>query len=288
MPLLLFLALLPTIFLIGYIYRMDSYEKEPLGLLAGLFGLGVLSIIPAIILELLGDVLIKVVLMPGTTIYNFVEAFLIVAVVEEGVKYFFTYIATWNNKNFNYKFDGIVYAVLVSLGFATLENIMYVLQGGLSTAIVRALLSVPSHAIDAVFMGYHYGFAKYYRAIGDEGNKSKHLILAYVVPVLLHGFFDFCLFEGNVITVIMFFIFVITLDVITIKKVSKSSKQNNQIYITNTQANQMYMEAAGNAYSQQGGAFGRTNQMFVNCRNCGTLVNVCTFYCARCGAPVRK
>lgn len=163
--LLILLAVLPTIFMIVFIYYKDSYEKEPVGLLVSLFALGMAGTIPAVAYETAGDAFIGLFFYKNSGIYNLISAFLGVALVEEGVKFIALYFRTWKNPNYNYKFDGIVYAVLVSLGFATVENILYVLEGGLSVAIARALLSVPSHAIDAVYMGFYYGYAKYYDSV---------------------------------------------------------------------------------------------------------------------------
>lgn len=278
--LLLMLAVLPTFFLMVFIYYKDSYEKEPVGLLISLFALGMVSVIPALIIETLGELLFSSMFGDNTSVYNFFNVFFCVAIAEEGGKYIFTYLRTWNNKNFNYKFDGIVYAVLVSLGFATVENILYVMQGGLSVAIARGLLSVPSHAIDAVYMGYYYGLAKYYDSVGNTRSKNRCMVLSIVVPVILHGCYDYFLFEGTVLHLVVFLIFVVTLDVFAVIRINKSSKKNMKIYRTNPQMYDM-------SYVQQG-TFGWQRNTYMFCTNCGARLNVNTFYCTNCGAPVHR
>lgn len=278
--LLLLLAVLPTYFLMVFIYYKDSYEKEPIGLLISLFALGMVSVIPALIIETLGDLLFSSMFGNNTSAYNFFYVFFCVAIAEEGGKYIFTYLRTWNNKNFNYKFDGIVYAVLVSLGFATVENILYVMQGGLSVAIARGLLSVPSHAIDAVYMGYYYGLAKYYDSVGNTRSKNHCMVLSIIVPVILHGCYDYFLFEGTVRHFVTFLIFVVALDVLAVIRINKSSKKNMKIYGANPQMYDM-------TYMQQG-TFGWQRNAYMFCTNCGARFNINTFYCTNCGAPVHR
>lgn len=110
--LLILLAVLPTIFMIVFIYYKDSYEKEPVGLLVSLFALGMAGTIPAVAYETAGDAFIGLFFYKNSGIYNLISAFLGVALVEEGVKFIALYFRTWKNPNYNYKFDGIVYACL--------------------------------------------------------------------------------------------------------------------------------------------------------------------------------
>ena len=153
-------AVLPAWFLLRYIYRHDAVEKEPAGLLASLLLMGVVSALCSGVLEGLGEAVLYRLVDPGSPLYTVLLAFFVVALVEEGTKFLFLYIRTWRNPNFNYRFDGIVYAVFVSLGFAAFENIQYVLRYGLSVALPRAIFAVPGHMAFAVFMGLFYGRAK--------------------------------------------------------------------------------------------------------------------------------
>ena len=185
---LLALAIAPGIVICLFIYFKDKYNREPLGLMLLSFFIGILAIIPAIIIQL---ALTKPInqLMGEGVMYTAVFTFLIVALSEEGSKFLALRFVPYRRKAFDDPFDGIIYAVMVGMGFATLENVGYVLQNGLGTGILRMFLSVPAHATFAVLMGYHIGLAKF-----DTANRRKHMLLAIFWPVLFHGTFDFFLF----------------------------------------------------------------------------------------------
>ena len=224
---LLSLALLPAGILLGYIYRMDTIEKEPTKLLIRLFLFGCLCAIPASILEQIGEGLLSGV--ESTLVYLLVDAFLVVAVAEEGCKFAFLCTA-WKNPAFDYRFDAIVYAVCVSLGFAALENVLYVVQYGLGTAIIRAFTSVPGHCFFGVYMGYWYGKAKHARYYGLPGS-GTYLALSFIVPVLLHGFYDFCCFMSgeNSFFTLVFLAFLVVFFIFAIRCVNKASREDAPI-----------------------------------------------------------
>ena len=179
-------AVIPAIFLIVRVYKMDRIEKEPKGLIFKLILMGMLSTVAAIVTETIGSALIQ----ESTLLGKFLMYFIIVALSEEGFKYLFLKRATWNNPNFNYQFDGIVYAVSVSLGFALLENISYVFSYGFSVALVRAVTAVPGHACFGVFMGMWYSTARRYANCGLSDQSKSCLWKAFYIPVLLHGCYD--------------------------------------------------------------------------------------------------
>ena len=154
------LALLPAIALVVWIYRQDKVEKEPRGLLWKIFLFGVLSVIPAMILEIILDEVFLVFVDADTLCYVILDNFIGVALIEEVCKMKAAKWAAWKHPAFNYKFDAIVYCVTSALGFAAIENVLYCMDGDIGTAVTRALLSVPSHAIDGVIMGYFFGVAK--------------------------------------------------------------------------------------------------------------------------------
>ena len=185
-------AVLPALFLMRYVYRQDRVEKEPPWLLGNLVFRGVLAALAAIVLEMLGQSVLNAMVEPDNPRYVFLTAFLVVAVVEEGTKFFFLYRRTWRDPNFNFRFDGIVYAVFVSLGFAAFENVKYVCNYGLSVALPRAILAVPGHMGFAVFMGIFYGRAKRCWDYGNRFGCTINLILSYLLPVFLHGVYDTC------------------------------------------------------------------------------------------------
>ena len=149
-------------------------------------------------------------------------AFVVAGGTEALFKYLVLWILIWANRNFNEKFDGIVYAVFISLGFAMVENVMYVIEGGASVGLMRALTAVPAHALFGVVMGYYFGLAKFL-----EGEKLAYLIRAILWPVILHGFYDYCLMSQIPIMMILFVPFIIYLWLSGFKKmkvISNSSR----------------------------------------------------------------
>lgn len=221
---MLLLSILPSIILFVVVWKGDRYEKEPPKLLAKLFLFGTLTTISAFIVEFLfGEVILGFMNHQGI-LYALIDNFLIVALAEEAGKYIVLKKVTWNHPAFNYTFDAVVYAVSVSLGFATLENVLYIFGGGVVTAISRALFSVPGHFIYALYMGYYYGFARFCDAYNDDRLKKKYLKLAFWVPVLIHGFYDFCLSTEYGIFILIFLIFEVVLTIFAIRKFLRLSK----------------------------------------------------------------
>lgn len=222
---LLMIAVLPSIVLGWIIWKNDKVEKEPGGLLVGLFFCGIGSIIVTLILSIFVYMLPMCNPEEGTTLFElFFGVFIGIALVEEFSKWIFVRLVTWKNKAFTHIYDAVVYAVFVSLGFATLENIIYVLQYGLSTAIMRALLAVPLHVFCGVFMGYYYGLAKQSDINKRKDLLTKNMFLSLLVPTLIHGFYDYCLITAKPILIIVFYIFVILIYIFAFRRVIKLSK----------------------------------------------------------------
>ena len=182
-------AVIPAVFLMLKAYRSDRLEPESPRLLWQLVKVGVFSSLIALVLERVGSLLLGLFAPENGTLYNVLLYFVVVACSEEGAKYFMLKRYTWNNREFDCQYDGVVYAVFVSLGFALWENISYVLQYGFSTAIVRAVTAIPGHACFGVFMGVFYGIAKKTENRGAIATPWK--VLAVAVPVLLHGAYDY-------------------------------------------------------------------------------------------------
>ncbi|MDO6597472.1 PrsW family glutamic-type intramembrane protease [Oceanihabitans sp. 2_MG-2023] len=187
---LLALAIAPVFLIILYIYYNDKYDKEPKLLLFYSFLLGaIVSILVTTILYVISDYTIPIAIAGNTSVLQlFIKAFFIVALIEEFSKYIIVRYFAQPNKAFNEQFDGIVYAVMVSMGFAATENIMYVLQGGIETALLRAFTAVPAHATFAVLMGYFMGKAKF------SNNRMILNLLGLLLAILFHGAYDFFLF----------------------------------------------------------------------------------------------
>ena len=189
---LILAALAPPLILLGIIYRLDQIEREPPGLLWSLFLRGVLAMVPILVLEMLADQFIDFFYW-RPMVYLFLAYFVVPGFIEEGVKYRVLRRRTWNEPNFNYRFDGVVYAVFISLGFAAVENVMYVLTSGFSTAVVRAIFSIPGHAMFGVVMGAALGQAKGLAAHQQKQQTAALLRRAWLLPAILHGAYDFLL-----------------------------------------------------------------------------------------------
>ena len=205
MQILLFSAALPVVIFLYFIYKKDS-EKEPVKLLLKCFLWGCIAIIPIIIIEMLLD---RFNIFTSAFLQSFYRAFVVAALVEEGVKFLCLSWIIWKHREFDQYYDGIVYAVFVSLGFALVENILYVIQGGIGVSIARAILAVPLHGLCGVIMGYFFALAKFSRS-----NNKIYLWLGFVLPLFSHGAYDFFIFyytnsDKNIsITMILLIFFV--------------------------------------------------------------------------------
>lgn len=191
--LLFIIAVLPAIVLLGFIYYRDRKEKQPIKLIILLLALGAGTIIPAAIAEAIGQAVLfrKYDSMDMTAGQLFFLCFFIIGMVEELGKYLVTVCATWKSKEFQHSYDGVIYAACASLGFAILENIVYVLLYGAGTGIVRAFTAIPLHCTVGVVMGALYAKAREAAHEQDTGSMIGFLIWAYVVPVCIHGLYDF-------------------------------------------------------------------------------------------------
>lgn len=224
---LILLAVVPGILLFCYIYRLDSIEKEPPALIARLFLAGALSTIAAYILERIGMAIVDNVFPRDMALAAAVtEYFVVVAMVEEGGKFFCLRKITWRDPNFNYRFDAVVYAVSVGLGFAILENIEYAFSYGVATTLVRAVTAVPAHTIFAIFMGHFYGQAKYNEDLGRYGRRNADLVIAYLLPVFLHGIYDFVASGGGTVMTVLFVVFIVLLDIVAFLQVRRYSRDD--------------------------------------------------------------
>lgn len=181
------MAAAPGIALAIYVYFRDKYDKEPLLALVISFFLGALSTIPTIVSEVL------VAEIPIIEQSVFAMAFLGVAVIEEFWKMFFVMIYAYRKKAFDEPYDGITYCVMVSMGFATAENILYVMEGGWSVALMRMFTAVPAHATFGIMMGYYMGLAKF-----SSKSRGVLLCMALLSATVFHGAYDYFLFVQNV------------------------------------------------------------------------------------------
>ena len=221
--LLLISSITPVAIFLYLIYNKDHVKEPPMLLTKCFFG-GILAIIFTLILVIPISLLEP--LFPGNFLKSFYDAFLTAALPEEFSKFIILYWIIWKSKEFDHHYDGIIYAVFVSLGFALVENIMYVFgeEGGMQVAIMRAVLAVPGHGFFAVIMGYYFSIARFHE--GTE--KNRLLMTSLLMAVFFHGVYDFILMYMSanshsplliIVLVILFSYFIIRLWRIGLKKI---------------------------------------------------------------------
>lgn len=192
---LIALALAPVIMIFTFVYLRDKWEREPIWLLGITWGLGILVALPVILQETIGEEILK-----GSwpvpegsakpALYTFYYAFVVIAFSEEMWKYIVVRWMVYWRRNFNEPFDGIMYCVAASLGFAAIENVMYVADGGVGVGVLRMFTSVPGHAMMGVVMGYFMGRAKF-RYKGFRAWIER--MIGFFLAVIIHGLYDFAL-----------------------------------------------------------------------------------------------
>lgn len=184
---LLISSIFPVVIFLYMIYQKD-HEKEPISLLFKCLLGGCLSTLLSLLMSIPLGAISGV--FPGAFLSSIHQSFLEAAIPEELGKFGILYFLIWKSRELDHSYDGIVYSVFVSLGFALIENILYVFEGGFSVAIARAILAVPGHGLFGVMMGYYFSLARFH-----EGRKRREfLIKSLVMPILFHGAYDFLLF----------------------------------------------------------------------------------------------
>lgn len=229
---ILFVVSALPIILIGlYIYKKDK-QKEPIKLLLKLFIGGIGSCFLVLIVSLILSIFIPS-FASDTDNMNLLQLFFYVffgvALVEETCKWIMVYFISYHDDGFDELYDAILYSIFVALGFAFFENLLYVYNSSISVGIVRALLAVPGHACDGLFMGYYLGLAKSCDINGKKELKRKKLLLSLLIPTITHGIYDYCLFTGIPLLILFFFIYVICMYIYVIKKIKKVSSINRKI-----------------------------------------------------------
>ena len=256
---LMAVALFPAIVLCIYVFKKDRVDKEPIGLLLKLFAFGAIICFPAAEIELFLAGITESLFSPETLeiakaggnipytkeayMYIFTDNIIGVALVEESLKFLVLVYFTRKNKEFNSLFDGLIYAVFVSLGFAALENIFYVVENGLYVGIMRAVLSVPGHMFFAVMMGYHYSMwhltdkaAAVEKDLKTQGminlnsplfSSGKEIALCLIIPALAHGLYNSLCTIGILWSTLLLYVFVIFMYVHCFGKIRKMSKADD-------------------------------------------------------------
>jgi len=212
------IALAPVAILVFYTYHRDKYDKEPIGWLITALFLGGIIAVPVIFVE---NILSEL----GTGLQGLYgsafSAFVVASFTEESFKLFAFAMVFVFNKKFNELFDGIVYATFISLGFAAVENVMYVMEHGNQVGLLRGITAVPAHALFGITMGFYYSSGRFY-----PSERRKAYPLCFLMPFLLHGVYDFILFSEKNMLLLLFIPFMIYLWYISLKKMKLHSESS--------------------------------------------------------------
>lgn len=208
-------AIAPGLALLAYFYLKDRYDAEPISMVFRLFFFAALFVFPTMVLQRA--------FVLGFGENPFVLSFVYSAGMEEFLKWFLLYFLIYKHVLFDEPYDGIVYAVSISLGFATMENVIYALLGSpsVSALVMRALLPVSSHALFGVMMGYHLGIAKFKPQL-----EQRHLALSFALPFVFHGVFDYILLYVKTYWWWLMLPLMITLWVSGIRRVNRANESS--------------------------------------------------------------
>lgn len=227
---LILLAMLPGIILGIIVYKKDIVEKEPLKLLTKLLFYGVLAAGVALFLELYLEKFFDMFNFDNF-INIFIKSFFVIGLSEEVVKWFITYYVCFNDKEFNYVYDAIVYTVFVAIGFASIENIIAILGNSfdISLALKRGLITVPAHIFFAILSGYYLGEAKKYQKRNWLKKYKRSLVYSITLPILVHGLFDMLLFISSNTSLVLSIILIVYLYISSYFKILKRSKEKDRV-----------------------------------------------------------
>ncbi|WP_106497387.1 glutamic-type intramembrane protease PrsW [Lentibacillus sp. Marseille-P4043] len=202
----------PAFALMAFFYLKDRFT-EPLGLIIRIFTYGALLVFPIMFLQYAFQA-------EGIVTSPVINSFILGGLIEEFFKWFIFIYVIYHHTEFDAHYDGIVYAVAISLGFATVENLLYLLTNGIGYAFSRALFPVSSHALFAVSMGYYFGKAKL-----NQQHRKRNMMFALVVPFLLHGTYNYILKTITSDWLFLLIPFMIVLWVYSLRKVKIANQQ---------------------------------------------------------------
>jgi RsiW-degrading membrane proteinase PrsW (M82 family) len=212
---ILLISLAPVAIIAGYIWFRDKYEREPIRMLFFSLLAGAAIVIPVVMIE-------NLISIPGEGMEGLPAAawksFAVAGFTEELFKYLALFLLIWKSREFNDKYDGIVYGTFISLGFAAVENILYVFSEGYPTGLVRAFTAVPAHAIFGITMGFYFGLAKFY-----PRKRKEFQWKAFLIPFLSHGIYDFILMTGIEWLWIVFVAFLVFLYISAFRRMKRLS-----------------------------------------------------------------
>ena len=226
-------SIIPTLIIAIIIYNLDKH-KEPIKILLKLFIGGIIATLLVLIIVLgLNYIIPEIAIIDGSlpTIKLFINILITIGITEELSKWIITYFLSYNNKEFDEIYDIIVYSVFVSLGFATLENILYVTESAyaINIAIVRGVLSIPAHTALGVIMGSFLGLAKIADINNNSYEKKQNILYSILIPIELHTIYDLCSISKNIYLTYFFYIFVILLFIFTIVIIKQFLNKNVKI-----------------------------------------------------------
>ena len=223
--LLLAIAIFPGLFISWYIWWRDKHEREPHKYLIACFLFGILSVVPAVIL---GEIGVSMGYVKGPDVFKtFIFAMVVVGFSEEFSKYIFLRYYIFPKKEFCEPMDGIVYAVMISMGFATFENVLYVFgqenfESSLTVGILRMITAVPGHASFAIIMGYYVGMAKF-----DTEKRNSYLLKCLLWATAAHGLYDFFLMQEMNAALVFYAFFVLIAALIFSIRMIKQHVENS-------------------------------------------------------------
>ncbi|WP_257347743.1 glutamic-type intramembrane protease PrsW [Pseudalkalibacillus decolorationis] len=210
----------PGIALLSFFYLKDKYEPEPIFMVVRTFLFGILLVFPVMVLQF-G-------IHEELMVTDWVDAFVVSGVLEEFFKWFLLYFAAYQQIEFNDPYDGIIYGTSIALGFATAENVLFLFANGIDTAMLRAILPVPCHALIGVMMGYYLSRGKF-----SNLAKRKRIFLVYslVIPILLHGFYDYILLYHVQRWIYIMLPFMLFLWWLGLRKVKHAQQASRKVFL---------------------------------------------------------
>lgn len=277
---LLIAAIFPVVVLCYFIYKRDV-NKEPKNILTKLFLFGFLSVVPVCILELILSIFFST--KCSNFLILFFNVFVSVGIVEEGFKWLITKKFGYNSNEFDEIYDVIVYSVFASLGFACVENIMYVFGNGLFVAVMRAILSIPGHTCFAVVMGYFFAKAKVSSINNNDKLYKKNIMLSIIAPTLVHTAYDALIMQGSTISTLLFYSFDIAMVAICFIIVDKVSKIQRNVN-SNIKSGTIISDGSGHIHINNERKNNAGELSF--CPVCGNNVKGSNF-CSSCGFKVK-
>ncbi len=229
LALAILLAVFPSVLVFAVVYKFDTIEKEPTSLLIKLFIGGIIAFSLAMLLGGLGRMgLQSIYTGKSLMLFQFVDSFLLEALPEQVFIFLVICLFTWKDKEFNYTFDAVVYAVTTALGVTIAGNLMHIFRGN-GFKVSYLLLSLVGHVISAVFMGYFYGKAKNSEGLKETGATRMYLVETLLIPIVMFGIYDFCLQIQTQFFYVFLILYEIVCGIITVVEIVYLSKHDTML-----------------------------------------------------------